>query len=761
MKASASQRVESLSSNGVSVDGDEVENNRITSGEKDCFSSTVLVEVRIGSLVSVLVGLDISDDETGRSHLTCQIWKVGFLWRKLPTAAGSLLELLDIVIEKTGRKIVPPRVNGQRSKQLKFHLIHHLVHLDSHSYPREKRWEILIYGNFGNKVSPVRIDLGGSLSINLRLHRLENNGKSKSLTKCINGYVYFTPIKEDEITNEVYELKRREKGKIVEEFRSTPLPTPIRSPMTHTNLMKFENLQVLQTISRPSAVRPRDQDDPHDDAHPERENNSSCAGQVNEEERGPSTSGNQEQEDDYDFWTDSYASDDDEIPSKQVSQDIMEEVSLTIDEAKLKKMADEMLRQRCTLGDEHHIYIDLDEGLLKNPEAPALSLINQDLLYLKKGSSGPEKIVLSLHKFPAIIFNDDDIEERTSRWVNKCVKKFNPYARYGVEHWKNPHAKIFYIRKQKEPRKPKEEVYSNSKIIQVTQEHTRELDHEHKFVTEIDTRRANECIVLITEPDYKNLNKNDIEDMYLLIMNSKVPDYTEIGLLWSLSIFIRSSVIWERVHDFQLGIESYQQKVNLTAPTISFPGVEKTDLFSLIYELVHGSSYTRIAKKRKSYADVRKKPLEFQVGDKVMLKVSPWKGVIRFGKRGKLNPRYIRPFKIITKVGTVAYCLELPEKLSRVHSTFHVSKLKKCMADEPLAIPLDEIRVDDKLNFIEEPVEIMDHEVKRLKQSRILIVKVRSNSMRGPEFTWEREDQMQKKYLYLFTNSALAAEVAS
>ncbi|GJS27032.1 hypothetical protein Tco_0487652 [Tanacetum coccineum] len=112
-------------------------------------------------------------------------------------------------------------------------------------------------------------------------------------------------------------------------------------------------------------------------------------------------------------------------------------------------------------------------------------------------------------------------------------------------------------------------------------------------------------------------------------------------------------------------------------------------------------------------------------------------------------------------VGTVAYRLELPEKLSRVHSTFHVSKLKKCMADEPLAIPLDEIQVDDKLNFIEEPVEIMDREVKRLKQSRIPIVKVRWNSKRGPEFTWEREDQMQKKYPHLFTNSAPAAEVAS
>nr|GEV22422.1 putative reverse transcriptase domain-containing protein [Tanacetum cinerariifolium] len=116
---------------------------------------------------------------------------------------------------------------------------------------------------------------------------------------------------------------------------------------------------------------------------------------------------------------------------------------------------------------------------------------------------------------------------------------------------------------------------------------------------------------------------------------------------------------------------------------------------------------------------------------------------------------------IVAKAGTVSYRLELPEKLSRVHSTFHVSNLKKCLADEPFAIPLDEIQVDDKLHFIEEPVEIIDREVKRLKQSCISTVKVRWNSRKGPEFTWEREDQMQKKYPHLFTNTAPVAEVAS
>ncbi|GJT20957.1 putative reverse transcriptase domain-containing protein [Tanacetum coccineum] len=100
--------------------------------------------------------------------------------------------------------------------------------------------------------------------------------------------------------------------------------------------------------------------------------------------------------------------------------------------------------------------------------------------------------------------------------------------------------------------------------------------------------------------------------------------------------------------------------------------------------------------RQKSLANRNRKPMEFQVGDMVMLKVSPWKGVIRFGKREKLNPRYIGPFKVLAKVGAVAYRLELPYQLSRVHSTFHVSNLKKCYADEPLAISLDEIQIDDK-----------------------------------------------------------------
>ncbi|GJX06647.1 putative reverse transcriptase domain-containing protein [Tanacetum coccineum] len=135
---------------------------------------------------------------------------------------------------------------------------------------------------------------------------------------------------------------------------------------------------------------------------------------------------------------------------------------------------------------------------------------------------------------------------------------------------------------------------------------------------------------------------------------------------------------------------------------------------------------------QRSYANVRRKPLEFQVGDRVMLKVSPQKGIIHFGKRGKLNPRYIRPFKILKRIGPVAYKLELPEELRNVNNTFHVSNLKKFLSDESLIIPMKELRLNDKLNFVEEPVEVMDREIKQLRQSRIPIVKVRWNSNRRP-----------------------------
>ncbi|GJW89018.1 hypothetical protein Tco_0164358, partial [Tanacetum coccineum] len=139
--------------------------------------------------------------------------------------------------------------------------------------------------------------------------------------------------------------------------------------------------------------------------------------------------------------------------------------------------------------------------------------------------------------------------------------------------------------------------------------------------------------------------------------------------------------------------------------------------------------------RQKSYANNRCKPLEFEVGDRVMLKVSPWKGVVCFRKRGKLAPRYVVPFEILKRIGPIAYRLRLSEELSGVHDTFHVSNLKKCLADAILHVPLDEIKVDKTIRFVEEPVEIMDREIKSLKRSKISLVKVRWNSKRGLEFT--------------------------
>ncbi|GKC20587.1 putative reverse transcriptase domain-containing protein, partial [Tanacetum coccineum] len=171
----------------------------------------------------------------------------------------------------------------------------------------------------------------------------------------------------------------------------------------------------------------------------------------------------------------------------------------------------------------------------------------------------------------------------------------------------------------------------------------------------------------------------------------------------------RSPVCWSEVGDS-----------HLTGPELIHDTTEK------IVQIKNHLLATR--SRQKSYEDKRLKPLEFEVGDMVLPKVSPWKGIVRFGKRRKLSPCYIDLFKVLARIGPVAYTLELPEVLKGIHSTFHVSNLKKCLAEGEVVVPLEEIQLDDKLHMIEEPVEIVDKEVKLLKQSQIPIVKVHWNS---------------------------------
>ncbi|GJS82505.1 putative reverse transcriptase domain-containing protein [Tanacetum coccineum] len=179
----------------------------------------------------------------------------------------------------------------------------------------------------------------------------------------------------------------------------------------------------------------------------------------------------------------------------------------------------------------------------------------------------------------------------------------------------------------------------------------------------------------------------------------------------------RSPVRWVEVREAQLtGLKMIQ---------------ETTEKIVLIKQRIQATQ-----DQQKSYDDLKRKPIEFEVGDMVMLKV-------------------------LARVGDVAYRLELPQELSRVHHTFHVSNMKKCYTDKPLVMPLEGIHVDDKLQFVEEPVEIMEREIKRLKRSRIPLVKVRWNSRRGPEFTWEREDSFKQKYPQLFTNRASSSTTRS
>ncbi|GJW74336.1 putative reverse transcriptase domain-containing protein [Tanacetum coccineum] len=246
-------------------------------------------------------------------------------------------------------------------------------------------------------------------------------------------------------------------------------------------------------------------------------------------------------------------------------------------------------------------------------------------------------------------------------------------------------------------------------VLNMRQRHWLELLTDYDCEIRYHPGKANVIVDALTQK-LENIKNKDVGGM--LVENSKDPEKFRTEKLepcadGTLCFNGRSwlPMIWHLRTEICTKAEVGQ--VQLTGPELVQEPTEKIIQIKQRMQAAHD--------RQKSYVNLKRKPMEFQVGDKVMLKVLPWKGVIHFGKRGKLNPRYVGLFKVLERVGDVAYKFELPEELSRVHNTFHVSNLKKCHADEPLAVLLDGLYFDDKLHFVEEPVEIMVREVKRLK----------------------------------------------
>nr|GEU60193.1 copia protein [Tanacetum cinerariifolium] len=390
--------------------------------------------------------------------------------------------------------------------------------------------------------------------------------------------VYDEEEEEDEITDEVYKLKRKEKGKNVEESRITPFPTPIRSPRVHIDLVSSDTGKLKElTITTSSSSLPTTKAKfmPRksfvtlaDHLHEAMANSLPTMVYKHIKEQV------QQQVPEQELFVRTYSS----CSSSTTTNNLctittISTVSSMKDDPQLQQqdiaiwLALQMKFERLQIpqttcrtpavrprdkDDPHDDAHPEGENSVKRQKTSKYeayvsgeSSSGQDNVQEQGPStSGPEKIVLSLPKFPAVVFNDDDIEERTSRWVNKCVKKFNPYARYGVEHWKNPHAKIFYIRKHKEPGKPKEVIYSNSKINQVIKTYWK-LGHEHKFITDIITRRANEWIVSITDRliiltsmNTKKKRRFERDSPYLLVLITETSQRRQHGKSESDSYYL-------------------------------------------------------------------------------------------------------------------------------------------------------------------------------------------------------------------------------
>ncbi|GJZ85318.1 hypothetical protein Tco_0650657, partial [Tanacetum coccineum] len=225
----------------------------------------------------------------------------------------------------------------------------------------------------------------------------------------------------------------------------------------------------------------------------------------------------------------------------------------------------------------------------ENPNEPPRYIYNKDLFSLKHGNTEEKSYILSLHKIHAVPFPEDDLEEKMNCCVRKEFKTFNDEARLSIQHWKDLWHKRLYKFNQRKVRDNPKEYFSNHRIVEVVRI-TTDQQHGLDYMEQIIVIRENNKPDSFSEADFKYLNKNDIDDLYYLCLNKKV-NYRENKLLNSVITFIRSCVIWERVHDFHMGIESYQIRINLTTPTLIFPGIEACDHYSIVDKPTTGLIY--------------------------------------------------------------------------------------------------------------------------------------------------------------------------
>ncbi|GJW44492.1 hypothetical protein Tco_0073291 [Tanacetum coccineum] len=371
------------------------------------------------------------------------------------------------------------------------------------------------------------------------------------------------------------------------------------------------------------------------------------------------------------------------------------------------------------------------------------SLYDNDRQYTKKIKEQEDSLDTMSGQL-AELNNTVKIQQTTISELKECLRKKNSEN----EHLKS---KIVDFTTVQNLRAQAKELQSENELLKL----------ETKFKFSNDT--SLEKIIEMIEKDYEsNVSKKTITSSMFETKNlelvkemgDKVKYFDEDKKAFETKISKLKNVLAQRVKDFDDVKTELSKRTNkfetyfanlekekaLLKSQSSIPPITVDD-----YEVVNADG------QENSQRDVASFPTVDFLKEK--LDTTP-KRVVRFGKKGKLAPRFVRPFEIIESVGPVAYRLRLPDELNGVHDTFHVLNLKKCLADPTLQVPLDEIQVYAKLNFVEEPVEILEREFKKLKRSRIAIANVRWNSKRGPEFTWEREDQMKLKYPYFFSSSS-------